>query len=168
MKKLLLILLVVFSTATFAIDSHVRIGALTNAEDYGNEDAGSSYAPIVGLEVTQSFLIFDIGAGVQYNGEVDGTDMATAPVYGLVRWNIIPVGVKPYLVAKAGKMMYSDDGRSGSDAEGDDFYGAGVGINVSNLQVEALYSITKLDDTGKRRNDDELKQFGLTFGYKIW
>lgn len=167
MKKILLVLLVALSTATFAIDSHVRIGALTNAKDYGNEDAGSSYAPVVGLEVTQSFIVFDIGAGAQYNGEVDGTDMATAPVYGLVRWNIIPIGIKPYLVAKAGKMMYSSDGKSGSDAEGDDFYGAGVGVNVSNLQVEALYSITKLNDTENRR-DDELKQLALTFGYKIW
>lgn len=166
MKKLILVLLVVFSTMTLAVESHLRFGGITNAQDYHGEDKFSTFAPAMGLEVTQSLLFFDVGAGIQHNSKVDGTDVATTPVYGLVKWNIIPIGVKPYLVAKLGRSVYSSDSVSGSDPEGKDFYGVGAGISVSALEVELFYSVTKLDDSGRR--SDNMKQLSLMAGYRIF
>ncbi|MBP6063677.1 MAG: hypothetical protein KBE73_06970 [Fusobacteriaceae bacterium] len=168
MKKLVVALfLVALSTIALGIDSHLRFGAITNAEKYNGEDEFSNYSPAFGLEVTQSLFLFDVGGGIQYNDKVEGTDVATTPVYGLVRWNIIPIAIKPYLVAKAGKSIYSRNSVNGSDPEGNNFYGAGAGMNVRNLQLELFYSITELDDTDGRR-DDEMEQVTLMAGYKIF
>ena len=93
------------------------------------------------------------------------TDMYMWSVFRLAY--IIPIAIKPYLVAKAGKSIYSRNSVNGSDPEGNNFYGAGAGMNVRNLQLELFYSITELDDTDGRR-DDEMEQVTLMAGYKIF
>lgn len=167
MKKLLIILLIALSSVTFSLDSYLRFGAVTDNQSYNGEDEFTNYSPTGGIEITQSLFLFDVGAGAQYYHEVEGSDVSTLPVYGLVRWNIIPIAIKPYLVAKAGKVVYTDDTRNGSDAEGDDFYAGGVGISIRNIQLEALYTETKFDDTSRRQGGDTIEQVSITAGYKF-
>lgn len=168
MKKLLLILLLALSTVTFSLDAHLRLGITTDSNRYQDEDRFTNYSPTAGLEVTQSLLFLNVGAGAQYYHKVNGSDVSTLPVYALAKWNIFPIAIKPYLVTKAGTTVYTKDDRTGSDAEGKGFFGVGVGADVSNLQVEALYTETKLDDSKRRRDGDRIKQVSLTVGYKIW
>lgn len=164
MKKLVFVLFLIFGVASYSLDAHVRVGALADSEDYRGEDRYRSYAPTVGFEVTQPLVFATVGAGVQYFGKTSGSDISTVPVYGLLKWNIIPVGIKPYAVAKLGRVAHSSNNY---DIKGKGFYGAGLGMDVANVQVELLYSITKLDDDRWLKSDD-LKQISLTFGYQIW
>ena len=113
MKKLIISLglLLILSTMAFGIDTVIRFGGVTNANQYNTGttkqeaiDSYSTYSATGGVEITQSLLIAEIGGGVQYYGPVTGTDIAYAPVYGLVRFNLFPIAIKPYLVAKAGQV----------------------------------------------------------------
>lgn len=167
MKKLLAILLVVMSMSAYAIDGHLRLGAITNSGDYNGEDTSNdSYAPTIGFEVKQTLLLFDVGAGIAYNGKTSGSDIETVPAYVMARWNIIPVGVKPYIVGKAGKVLYTKDDVSGSDPDGSYYYAAGLGMELLMFQTELLYSITKMDDDN--RGSDDLKQVSLVFGLQLF
>lgn len=167
MKKGLIALFLVASATTFAVDAHLRLGAITNAKSYNKEDKSfESYAPTIGLEVTQTLLLADVGVGIAYNGKTSGTDIETVPAYGLVKMNLFPVGVKPYLVGKAGKVLYTRDSVSSSNPDGKYFYGAGIGMDIFSLQGEILYSITKID--GDRRGNDKLEQVSFTLGYNFF
>ncbi|MGL4688399.1 MAG: hypothetical protein ACRCVS_06895 [Fusobacteriaceae bacterium] len=165
MKKLLVLLLLLVSTLSFSIDTHLRLGLIGNSKGYGTEKKLENFEPTIGLEVTQTLLLFDVGGGIQYNRKTDGVGVSTVPAYLLARWNIIPIFIKPYLVGKVGKSIYSSDNLNSNNVEGGYYYGAGVGMNISFLQAELLYSITELKDD--RRNYDDLKQLSLTFGYKL-
>lgn len=167
MKKGLIALFLVASATTFAVDAHLRLGAITNAKSYNKEDKSfESYAPTIGLEVTQTLLLADVGVGIAYNGKTSGADIETVPAYGLVKMNLFPVGVKPYLVGKAGKVLYTRDSVSNSNPDGKYFYGAGIGMDIFSLQGEILYSITKID--GDRRGNDKLEQVSFTLGYNFF
>lgn len=167
MKKGLIALFLVASATTFAVDAHLRLGAITNAKSYNKEDKSfESYAPTIGLEVTQTLLLADVGVGIAYNGKTSGTDIETVPAYGLVKMNLFPVGVKPYLVGKAGKVLYTRDSVSNYNPDGKYFYGAGIGMDIFSLQGEILYSITKID--GDRRGNDKLEQVSFTLGYNFF
>lgn len=169
MKKGLLTLFLLASTSatTLAMDAHLRLGAITNSKSYNKEDKSfENYAPTFGLEVTQTLLLADVGAGIAYNGKTSGTDIETVPVYGLVKMNLFPIGVKPYLVGKAGKVLYTRDSISNSNPDGKYFYGVGVGMDIFALQGEILYSITKID--GDRRGNDKLEQVSFTLGYNFF
>lgn len=165
MKKLLVLMILIVSTLSFAIDTHLRLGVVGNSKNYGTEKKLEDYKPTIGLEVTQTLLLFDVGGGIQYNRKTDGVGVSTVPAYFLVRWNIIPIFIKPYLVGKVGKSIYSSDNLNNNDVKGGYYYGAGVGMNISFLQAELLYSITELKND--RRNYDDLKQLSLTFGYRL-
>ncbi|MGL6064056.1 MAG: hypothetical protein ACRC0S_03125 [Fusobacteriaceae bacterium] len=165
MKKLLVLLLLLVSTLSFSIDTHLRLGVIGNSKKYGTEKKLEDYQPTFGVEITQSLLLFDIGGGIQYNRKTDGVGVSTVPVYLLARWNIIPILIKPYLVGKVGKSIYSSENVNNSDVEGGYYYGAGLGMSISFLQAELLYSITELKDD--RRNYDDLKQVSLTLGYSL-
>lgn len=167
MKKSIIALFLAGSTLSFAMDGYVRLGAITNGNSYNSQEKKfESYAPTMSFELTQSLLLADVGVGIAYNGKTSGNDMATVPAYGLVKMNLFPVGVKPYIVGKLGKVLYTHDSISGSNPDGKYFYGAGIGMEILSLQAEALYSITKVD--GDRRGNDDLKQVSLTLGYKFF
>lgn len=166
MKKIILGLLAL-SSSIFAIDGHLRLGGITTADSYNKEDNSfESYAPTMSFEVTQTLLFADVGMGIAYNGKTSGEDIATVPVYGIAKMNIFPILAKPYIVAKAGKVMYTDENVSNSSPDGKYYYGAGVGMDFLSLQGELLYSVTKID--GDRRGGDDLKQLSLTVGYKFF
>lgn len=165
MKKLLTLLtLLTLSIATYSIDTHVRFGGVTNARIYSGNEAFDEFAPAIGLEVTQSLLLFDVGAGIQYNNGVTALDIETMPAYLLARWNFFPFGIKPYAVVKAGKSIYTKNKISGYDNEAKYFYGAGVGVNISFLQGEVLYSRTELDG---RRKYNYMDQVSVMLGYRL-
>ena len=167
MKKGLIALFLAASTAAFSMDSHLRLGAITNAGSYNKEDKSfESYAPTLGLEITQTLLLADVGVGIAYNGKTSGTDIETVPAYGLIKMNLFPVGVKPYLVGKVGKVLYTRDSVSNSNPDGKYFYGAGVGMDIFALQGEILYSVTKID--GDKRGNDNLEQISFTLGYNFF
>lgn len=165
MKKLLLLMLLLISTLSFSIDTYLRIGINGNTRSYENKNKFEDYSPSIGLEISQNFLIFDIGAGIQYNHKASGVGISTTPAYLLARWNIIPIFVKPYLVAKLGGSIYSRENLNNNDVEAGLYYGAGVGMNISFLQAELLYSITELKNDSRGHNN--LNQLSLTFGYKL-
>ncbi|MGL5050352.1 MAG: hypothetical protein ACRC6A_01405 [Fusobacteriaceae bacterium] len=164
MKKLLLATMLFTSSLSFALETNLRFGGITNGKKYSNEKTFKNYSPAVGLEITQSLLLFDVGMGIQYNKGNPGLDMATLPVYGLAKWNIIPIGIKPYLVGKVGNSIYSKEKLNGEDPKATLYYGAGVGVDVLFLQGELLYSITKIENSKKY---DTLNQVSLTLGYKL-
>ncbi|MDX8334997.1 hypothetical protein [Candidatus Cetobacterium colombiensis] len=167
MKKGILGLFLAASMATYAMDAHLRLGAITNAKSYNKEDKSfESYAPTFGLEVTQTLLLADVGVGIAYNGKTSGTEIETVPAYGLVKVNLFPVGVKPYLVGKVGKVLYTRDNISNSNPDGKYYYGAGVGMDIFSLQGEILYSVTKID--GDKRGSDNLNQVSFTLGYNFF
>lgn len=167
MKKGIIALFIAASTCAFSMDGHIRFGAITNGNTYNKESKTfENYAPTMSLEVTQSLLLADVGVGIGYNGKTSGTDIATVPAYGLVKMNIFPIGIKPYLVGKVGKVLYTKDSVSNSNPDGKYFYGAGIGMDILSLQGEILYSVTKID--GDRRGNDKLEQVSFTLGYKFF
>ncbi|MGL4988535.1 MAG: hypothetical protein ACRC5F_04760 [Cetobacterium sp.] len=167
MKKLIVAAFLAASTAAFSVDAHLRLGATTNAGSYNKEDKSfENYAPTMSLEVTQTLLLADVGVGIAYNGKTEGTEIETVPAYGLVKLNLFPVGVKPYIVGKLGKVLYTKDNVSESNPDGKYFYGAGVGMDIFALQGEVLYSVTEID--GDRRGNDKLEQVSFTLGYNFF
>ncbi|WP_297488519.1 hypothetical protein [uncultured Cetobacterium sp.] len=167
MKKTLLTLFLLGASSAFALDGHIRFGAITNSNSYNKEsETFENYAPTGSIEITQNLLLADVGVGIAYNGKTSGTDIATVPAYGLIKMNLFPIGIKPYAVLKAGKVLYTDSNVSRSDVDGDYYYGAGIGMDILSLQGEVLYSVTKVD--GDRRGNDDLKQVSFTLGYKFF
>lgn len=167
MKKGLIALYLLGATTAFSMDMYLKAGFITNAKTYNKEDKGfENYAPSFGLEATQSLLLADVGVGIGYNGRTSGTDIETIPAYGLVKMNIFPVGVKPYVVGKLGKVLYTRDSVSNSNPDGKYFYGVGVGMDILSLQGEVLYSVTKI--SGDRRGSDNLQQVSFMLGYNFF
>lgn len=162
MKKILLgMFLLISSVNALALDAHFRIGAITNSSSY-NKESGSfeSYAPTLGLEVTQSFGLADLGVGVAYNKSIDDVEVETVPVYGLAKFNFFPlIPVQPYIVGKLGTTLYSDDNYRNKDAT--TYYGAGVGMYFFNMEAEILYSRTKVED-------DDLNQVSFVLGFSLF
>lgn len=167
MKRILISLFLLTSLSSFALDTHLRVGVMTTTTSYNKEDNSfEGYAPTVGVELTQSLLLFDFGAGIAYNGKMKGSEIGTVPAYLLAKWNIIPVAVKPYLVAKIGTTLYTQESVTFSNPDGRLYYGIGAGIELSPLQLELLYSKTEIKND--RRGNDDLEQISLTFGYKLF
>ena len=166
MKKLLLLLMLVLgSTLSFSIDSYLRVGINGNTKGYEGKGKLDDYNPSIGLEISQNFLVFDIGAGIQYSHKSSGVGLSTTPAYVLARWNILPIFVKPYVVAKLGGSIYSSENLDNNNVKGGLYYGAGVGMNISFLQAELLYSVTELKNDSRGHKD--LNQLSLIFGYKL-
>jgi len=160
LKKIFAMLFIVMAMSSYAADGHLRLGVISNSGDYNGDDTSfDSYAPTVGFEVKQTLLFFDVGAGIAYNGKTSGSDIETVPAYLMARWNIIPIGIKPYVVG-------TRDDVSGSDPDGSYYYAAGLGAEVLNFQTELLYSVTQIDDD--RRGSDDLKQVSLIFGLPLF
>lgn len=167
MKKLMLLFVFMLSMTTFAVDGYLRLGGITNSSEYNGKDTSmDSYAPTLGLEVKQSLLLFDVGAGIAYNGSTGGADLKTVPAYVMARWNIIPIGVEPYIVGKVGRVLYTDDSVSNGSPDGTNYYAIGVGVEVTLVQAELLYSITSVDDD--IRGNDDLKQISLVVGLQLF
>lgn len=168
MKKLLLgLFLFTLTISTFAFDGYLRVGTISSASSYNNEEKSfDHYAPVIGAEITQSFIFADLGAGIAYNGKTSGTEISTVPVYLVARWTPLPIFLKPYLTLKYGTILETDDSVSHSNPEGKEYYGVGLGVNFASLQAEILYSNT--DIKHDRRGGDNLEQVSLVVGYQLF
>ena len=99
-----------------------------------------SSVPFINLEVTQGLVIGEVGAGVSYEQgyeRADGVSYNAIPVYGLVKLNLFPILIKPYIAAKYGTIIYN--GLQGvTSIEKPVFYSLGLGITVAGkITVEA-------------------------------
>ena len=121
MKKLLLIAMAVLSLNAFALSVNVGASYQEAAYTYdtGIFDAISGSGKVdyddpilaVNVEVTQGLVIGEIGAGASFEqGYKHGSESFDAiPVYGLLKINLFPIGVKPYLTAKYGTTFYVNE-----------------------------------------------------------
>ena len=153
MKKLLVALFTLTSLSAFGLN--ISLGVNSNSGSYGERDGltvknKTDYKDtVIGIqaEATQGFLIGDLGVGISYEpGYKIGNnyEFDQMPMYLIGRLNLFPVGVKPYLAVKVGKVDYSGD-RSGSD----DYYALAGGLTLINsLQAEASYSFRGNSDNG--------------------
>lgn len=156
MKKILALTFVLLSVNLFCIDLY-----LGGAVNYGNE-WNPKATPIsktdydnevysVNLELTQVLPILEIGAGVAYEKgyKLGAQSYDAIPVYGLLKVNLFPIGVKPYLVAKYGTTIYAQEKNISIDNGA--YYSAGLGLTLlKRLQLEATYSL----GTGKSNGKD--------------
>jgi hypothetical protein len=137
----------------------------------------------VGLEVSQGVLGFiDIGVGAAYNGNMkfdegagidDAKDLEydMIPIYAFAKFNIIPVAVKPYIVARLGANIIVNDktdySSGASEADNGGYAAAGLGVELSDvLQAELLYSISEVKDNPT--GEDHVELISLTLGYNFW
>jgi len=176
MKRILVVLMfVVMSLNALALDLWVKGGVLQGTRSKDMEESGYN----AGLELSQGFLGFvDLGAGIAYNGNLkyDNTSVQEnvgydlVPIYVFAKFNIIPVAVKPYVVARLGKnFVVNDDTNYNGKSEAEGFaYGAvGVGVEFLNsFQGELLYSISEVKNNPSGK--DNLEMVSLTLGYNFW
>jgi len=176
MKRILVVLIfTVMSLNALALDLWVKGGTIQGTGSKETEELGYN----AGLELSQGFLGFvDLGAGVAYNGNLKyettsnqkniGYDMV--PVYAFAKFNIIPIAVKPYVVARLGKSFVVNDGTdymNVSKADGGAYGAFGVGVEfLDSLQGELLYSITDVKNNPSGKDNVEL--ISLTLGYNFF
>lgn len=176
MKKLLLIAMAVLSLNAFALS--VNVGASYQEAAYtcdtGIFDAISGSGKVdyddpilaVNVEVTQGLVIGEIGAGASYEqGYKDGSESFDAiPVYGLLKVNLFPIGIKPYLTAKYGTTFYVNE--KNVDMKGGQNLSIGAGITlVDTLQLEGTLNASKAEKNGV---DIVSGSYGLTLRYNTF
>ena len=180
MKKRILVLLMfaAMSLNVMAANLWLKGGVLEGTGSGKIEDPGYT----VGLELSQGILGFiDLGAGIAYNGNmkfeegagIDAKDVNydMVPVYAFAKFNIIPVAVKPYIVARLGaNIIVNDDTNYGSGvsaAENGGYAAAGLGLELSDvLQAELLYSISEVKNNPS--GEDHVELVSLTLGYNFF
>ena len=174
MKKILLLAFTIVSLNAFALS--VNIGASytqpryvdsTNIFDVvtGSSKGNDYDAPVyaANLEVTQGFVIGEVGLGASYEqGYKRGTEQFDAiPVYGLVRLNLFPIAIKPYVNAKYGTTLYTK--KVNTDITGGQYLSLGVGLTVlDSLQVEGNLSANESTRNGTKMYNGS---YGLSFRY---
>jgi len=178
MKKIILVAFMVMSFNAMAIDLWVK-GGVTQGQ---GEKKATETGYVAGLEVSQGILGFlDLGVGAGYNGNLKfdtdkdskGTNIAydMLPVYGFAKFNIIPVAVKPYIVARLGGNIVMNDktdyAKGAAKAENGGYGAIGVGAEFfSTVEAEILYSVSEVKNnpTGK----DHVELLSLTLGYNFF
>ncbi len=158
MKKLLLGALAVLSLNAFALEGTLKLGGTTAASTFDTEKSFSKYAPSVAFEVTQGFVIADLGVGIGYNGKTGVNDVAVVPAYALAKIKLFPVLVEPYFVAKVGTTLHTS---SNNNVDADAYYGAGFGVEFPLVDAEILYTQTKV-------GNEDLDQVAVYFGIDLF
>jgi len=179
-KRILLVLMfAVMSINAMALDLWVKGGVTDGSGKNKITDQGYT----AGLELSQGLFGFvDLGAGIAYNGNLKfdsddssatgrNIDYDTVPVYAFAKFNIIPVAVKPYIVARLGinnVVNDSTDYYDGKSEAASGAYGAiGVGVEfLSSLQAELLYSISEVKNNPS--GEDNVELVSLTLGYNFF
>ena len=124
--------------------------------------------PIYGLnvEIVQSIPFVELGLGTSYETgfKLGNASYDAVPIYVLAKYNLFPKGVKPYLVAKYGLVLYQNEENCVLDNGA--YYSVGVGITLlRKLQLEGSYSLA----TGEMDNKDlNLTTAGLTLRYNVF
>ena len=92
-----------------------------------------SSVPFINVEVTQGLVIGDIGVGASYEQgykRADGISYDAIPVYGIVKLNVFPILIKPYIAAKYGTILYQNV-KGTSKIENPVFYSLGLGVTLA-------------------------------------
>lgn len=183
MKKIIIVLaFTLISLNAMALDLWVKGGIMEGVGSKKIKNPGYT----AGFELSQGILGFaDLGVGTTYNGNLkfnDGTENVQnvgfdiVPVYAFAKFNIIPIAIKPYVVARVGRSFVVNDGTDYNhkidtvhlDKAGNGFYGAaGVGIELmSTLEAELLYSISEVKNNPSGK--DHVEMISLTLGYNFF
>ncbi|MCK5780823.1 MAG: hypothetical protein KAH04_07360 [Psychrilyobacter sp.] len=179
MKKIILVAFMVMSFNAMAIDLWVKGGLNQGLGDEKPTETGY----VAGLEVSQGILGFvDLGVGAGYNGNLKfdqpekngkGTNIQydLVPVYGFAKFNIFPVAIKPYIVARLGKAFVVNDKTDylsgNSEAEAGVYGALGLGAEFfSSLQAEVVGSVTKMENNPT--GEDYVNMVSLTIGYNFF
>ena len=170
MKKLLIFIILAINA--FAIDIYVGAnmsGATSWDTDVSPMKKTNYDDPIYGLnvEIVQSIPFVELGLGTSYETGFKTTENKSydaVPIYVLAKYNLFPKGVKPYLVAKYGLVLYQNEENCVLDNGA--YYSVGVGITLlRKLQLEGSYSLA----TGEMDNKDlNLTTAGLTLRYNVF
>ena len=176
MKKLLLLAFAVLSLNAFALS--VNVGASYQKASYTTEtglfdaisgDNVHDYDdPVLALnvELTQGFIFGELGAGASYEqGYKTGTASFDAvPVYGIVKLNLFPIGIKPYISAKYGTVLYMNEENVTMD--NGQYVSIGLGLTlIDTLQLEGSLNASKATADG---TDIVNGSYGLTVRYNTF
>ena len=178
MKKLLLLAFAVLSLNAFALS--VNVGASYQKASYTTDtglfDAvtgGSNIVdyedPVLALnvELTQGFIFGEIGAGASYEQGykfADGASFDAVPVYGIVKLNLFPIGIKPYISAKYGTVLYMNEDNVNMD--NGQYVSIGLGLTlIDTLQLEGSLNASKATRNGA---DIVNGSYGLTVRYNTF
>ena len=176
MKKLLLLAFAVLSLNAFALS--VNVGASYQKASYTTEtglfdaisgDNVHDYDdPVLALnvELTQGFIFGELGAGASYEqGYKTGTASFDAvPVYGIVKLNLFPIGIKPYISAKYGTVLYMNEDNVNMD--NGQYVSIGLGLTlIDTLQLEGSLNASKATRNGA---DIVNGSYGLTVRYNTF
>ena len=114
MKKLLIFIILAINA--FAIDIYVGAnmsGATSWDTDVSPMKKTNYDDPIYGLnvEIVQSIPFVELGLGTSYETgfKLGNASYDAVPIYVLAKYNLFPKGVKPYLVAKYGLVLYQNE-----------------------------------------------------------
>lgn len=148
MKKIFVALFTLVSVSAFSLNLNIGVNMNQGSLDFKNgakyDYEGSNFG--VQAELTQGFIIGDLGAGISYEPgyKLDGTssEFTAMPMYLIGRVNLFPIAIKPYFAVKVGKTLYSGEKNFVYNLEDGEFYAAAFGVTLINmLQAEAMYSI---------------------------
>ncbi len=118
------------------------------------------------IELTQSIPFVELGLGIGYEPEyeLNSASFDVMPVYALVKYNLFPLGVKPYVVAKYGKSVYEE--QKNVTIKDGAFYSVGLGMTLfKKLQAEGAYSLS----TGKADGDNlNLGRASIALRYNVF
>ena len=180
MKKLLLIAFAVLSLNAFALS--VNVGASYQKSsfttDTGLFDAVSGGSNVhdyddpvlaVNVELTQGFILGEIGAGASYEQgykyDALGIEYDAVPVYGILKINLFPIGIKPYVSAKYGTILYLN--QKGIDLDNGQYLSVGLGVTlIDTLQLEGSLNANKTKDASG--TDIVNGSYGLTLRYNTY
>lgn len=93
-----------------------------------------SSVPFINVEVTQGLVIGEVGVGASYEQgyeRADGISYDAIPVYGVVKLNIFPILIKPYIAAKYGTVLYQNVEGTTNEFKSPVFYSLGVGVTLA-------------------------------------
>lgn len=113
------------------------------------------------IELIQDIYVGYIGAGASYEqGYKIGTESFDAlPVYGILKINIFPGDIQPYIHGKYGKTYYQNvEGVTLVDGE---FYSVGAGIKAEGVILEI-----SVEAKSGERNGVKFVNGGVTFAVK--
>lgn len=177
MKKILLLAFAVLSLNAFALS--VNVGASYQKASYtvdtGLFDAISGDNvhdyddPVLALnlEVTQGFIFGELGAGASYEQgyKIGAISYDAVPVYGIAKLNLFPVGVKPYISAKYGRIFYVN--QDNIDLDNGEYLSLGLGVTlIDTLQLEGSLNAQKTKTSGG--TDLINGSYGLTIRYNTY
>lgn len=178
MKKILLLAFAVLSLNAFALS--VNVGASYQKASYtfdtGLFDAVSGDNvhdyddPVLALnvELTQGFIFGELGAGASYEQGYSINNVIkydAVPVYAIAKINLFPVGVKPYISAKYGRIFYMN--QENIDLNNGEYLSLGLGVTlIDTLQLEGSLNAQKTETADG--TDIINGSYGLTVRYNTY